>query len=572
MRRQMWMCGTNRWRDNLRAFASHDRLKRQVLAVPPANLDPRATRWSSYHGGASKAKEKTSSSITTGPILEVPSELWALVAKSSRRQSLARLCAVSHGFHTVFSPLLYSTATTNPPLKYKQTALLIETLAATHSPHPGLFVRRLVFPSYGLDRRIDGQTCLAALSRLFDAPGDKRPVRGSALRSLEWGARGELQGSMDALGPLLCTPGCFPNLKEIVIKCPPSCTHFDFLRIPRLEKIELDLTAGKYEEWLPSWEAFSCELATLPSSSPLLHTLKLQLTMYAPRKSIVPPPWDAYSGLLAAINQLRLPVLEVLELSIEAGYFDLPAPETDFLPLLRQHPALKDLTLYMRKVRIPAASEIALSLPRVRAFTGSLDHCAVVATRARELACLSVSFPQFFNEDALSRLFLPGAAPTVTQLTVRGVDTNGDFVLFPYALSPRSLSCLVLAFPNLTYLDIDISHKMKDYSANLVSLPLLEYLCLRAHKEVPERAWYRPVAEIFPVAKYATHISMELLPALTQLVDVRVVLGGDRSIEQRGCTSCDDERREPGPLWVDYRFWVRRTEGKAELVFVEDET
>ncbi|KAJ7468104.1 hypothetical protein FB451DRAFT_1369141 [Mycena latifolia] len=516
------------------------------------------------HNDPSRAEQQTP--ISTGAILDVPPELWGLVAKSSGRQSLARLSSVSHGFHAILSPLLYGTATTDPPLSGTQATLLIEMLGTMSMPHPGLFVRRLVFPPYWIARRINAQACLAALECLFDAPGDGRPVRGSALRALEWGER----EVMDALGPLLCTPGYFPNLKEILIQCPSSCTRFDFLRIPRLEKIEVDLSVRGYETWRPSLDALSAELVTLPLSSPLLHTLKLKLTMVEVTAS-ESPPWDAYSDLLTAMNQLRLPALTALELSIGTEYFDSPAPAVDFLPLLREHPGLIDLTLHAEGMRIPTPQEVALFLPRLRAFKGSLDHCAAVAARARELVRLFMSLPEYCDDDALPKLFPPGSAPTVAQLNVRVVDDDGSLMPFPMQLSPESLSFLVQAFPNLTYLDVSIGEKIKDYSASLAAVPHLEYLCLRAHKEVPEHAWNKPDSEIFPVAKYAVRIREALLPVLTRLTNVRLVLHGDRSIWPSGCSSCDEARWSPGTLWVEYQFWVRRMEGERELVLVEDE-
>ncbi|KAJ6602657.1 hypothetical protein DFH09DRAFT_1125296 [Mycena vulgaris] len=86
--------------------------------------------------------------------------------------------------------------------------------------------------------------------------------------------------------------------------------------------------------------------------------------------------------------------------------------------------------------------------------------------------------------------------------------------------------------------------------------------------------WSMSGAAIFPVAAYAAHISTALLPSLAQLTDVHLVLWGDREPWPMGCDSCDEDNRRyaPGPLRVDYRFWVRRMEqGEAELVLTLEE-
>ncbi|KAJ7661731.1 hypothetical protein B0H17DRAFT_1212189 [Mycena rosella] len=477
-----------------------------------------------------RARQQISSDApATGAICDVPPELWALIAKASSRQALARLCAVSRIFNAVFSPLLYAMATNYPPLSGAQTTRLIEMLQATRTPYPALLVRRLAFLPNGICRRTNVQDCLAALGRLFDASDSGQPVRGSALRTLEW----HIWGNMDALGPLLCTPGCFPNLIEINIQCSLSCTRFDFLRLPNLEKIEVSLTNVRAAEGQ--------------------HV----------------PSWDAYATLRAAINELRFPSLATLELSVDAANFTAPAPDADLTPFLSAHPCLTELILHGR-MPIPAPSEVALFLPRLRAFKGSLRHSVAVVARARELAHLFLLLPDTCKDDTLLALFPPGLAPTVTRLDVRTVDEDGDFVKFPMQVSPRSLNYLVFAFPNLTHLDMSLRREMKEYTEGIMALPCIEYLCLRWATSVPEREWNRPAAAIFPAAKYAAHISVVLLPALPRLADVRLVFYGDRSYSMRGCSSCDKYGYSLPDLWVKYWFRVHRSEGEEELVFDDE--
>jgi hypothetical protein len=84
----------------------------------------------------------------------------------------------------------------------------------------------------------------------------------------------------------------------------------------------------------------------LPSSSPLLHTLKLRWKI----------PWDydgfphsSYSDLVAAINGIHLPVLVTFDLSVNLVPDDIHEyysasldflPKTDFSAFLASHPIL----------------------------------------------------------------------------------------------------------------------------------------------------------------------------------------------------------------------------------------
>ncbi|KAJ7772868.1 hypothetical protein DFH07DRAFT_991135 [Mycena maculata] len=518
-------------------------------------------------------------STSTARVLDVPPELWALVAKLSGRQALARLCAVSHGFDAVFSPLLYGTATTDPPLKGAQTERLIRALAQERSvgtPHRGSLVRRLVFPAYGEHRRIGEQACFTALERLFEASGEGYPVRPSALRALKWDLECnnllELEASMTKLlGPLLRTPGCFPHLKEISIQCPVSCTHFDFLRIPDLEKVEVSLMVCDYETWHPSCDALGAELASLPESSPRLRSLNLKLSMSGgSRQSTTPPPWAAYAALLAAVNALHFPALASLALAVDTAYADPPPPSSasasaDFTPILRAHPCLTHLAL-----RAPATPADALLLPRLQTFTGAPAHCAAVAARAPALASLSLRFVERrerLDESTLPALFPPGVAPTLARLTVRAVDEADDDVSWPSAsLDTPTLACLAAAFPNLTDLDVSLAEELKDYTETLAALSSLECICLRLYEDVSDQP-EAPAEQVFPPGAYAAHIPVSVLERLAR---VRVVLRGDREPWSVGCESCDERnmRCAPGPLWALYSFGVRRMGTKGERVLV----
>jgi hypothetical protein len=153
-------------------------------------------------------------------ILEIPPEIWEQVAAVSGRQAIARLCAASRAFHSLFASLLYSTATTKPPLTPAQSNLLIRTLSEAHTswrkPHPVQVVK-----SFSFAMAWDSQQCCDALRNLFEVTSGQL-IRGAALRTLEWNSP-----ETDELKTLL-TPGYFPNLKELSVSWAFSDqTNFD---------------------------------------------------------------------------------------------------------------------------------------------------------------------------------------------------------------------------------------------------------------------------------------------------------------------------------------------------------
>jgi hypothetical protein len=157
-------------------------------------------------------------------ILEVPPEIWTHVAALSGRQSIARLAAVSHAFYSVFAAILYRDMTTNPPLYFLEDDLLMRTLWESHSPlafkpHPTQLIRSLCVPGYlsrELSQYLDALRNLIEISPSTAVSGQL--VRGAALRALKW----DSAVGADELAGLLCTPGYFPNLKELAVTCGES--------------------------------------------------------------------------------------------------------------------------------------------------------------------------------------------------------------------------------------------------------------------------------------------------------------------------------------------------------------
>ncbi|KAJ7457482.1 hypothetical protein FB451DRAFT_1275018 [Mycena latifolia] len=523
---------------------------------------------------------------------DFPPEIWALVVAISGRQSTGRLCAVSHRFYSIFTPLLYST-TTNMLLSGAQSDLLLRTLGDAHesslSPNPASVVQTLAVPWLGRGyRRLEARDGLAALRNLVGVPLGGESMRGSALRALEWNVS---EGTRQ-LAKLLSTPGNFPNLKEISVKCKEGAASLALFQIPNLEKIgcSLELSPGRiqatqYAAWPLAWSALGRALKRIPSSSPLLQTLNLKLEMYGGWDTN--PSWDSYTGLIKTINQIRFPALTSVELSVTAENFAARVPTADFSPFLLGHLALTRVTLNVDGMRIPSVAEGA-DLPRLRSFTGSVPQCAAISVCAPELEELSLVFPFIPQEDAddsadpgpppppgpsIPKFFPPNVSPSTKRLNLRAINKHN----LPSGcdVSPDVLTCLALAFPNITHLDLYLNAQTSPHRDGFSGFTALERLRIRERKDVelPYKHRRKPARVFFPLQKYAPQLA-PALPSLPRLTQLDFILLADRSIDEDrlGCPWCDEGWKAP---WVpnslvEYRFGVDRRGGDAgaELVLV----
>jgi hypothetical protein len=135
----------------------------------------------------------------------VPLELWTIIARFASRQSLARLCSVSHYLCPAFtSPSLLYSNTTDPPLTASQSALLIQTLSSDiRQPHPPLtaLICDLGLVDGVADQTFCGKTrILKTLSQLDAA---------QRVRTLHW----SLAAGVEDLGRILGAPGDFRSSK-----------------------------------------------------------------------------------------------------------------------------------------------------------------------------------------------------------------------------------------------------------------------------------------------------------------------------------------------------------------------
>ncbi|KAJ6535089.1 hypothetical protein B0H19DRAFT_1184927 [Mycena capillaripes] len=456
---------------------------------------------------------------TSHYLLEVPLEIWEQIAAFSR-QAIARLCSVSHAFYSGFAPLLYS-MTTEPPLTSTQSNRLIRTLSTAQSSPRKPYLMQLI-KSVSFPEDLRRWQCHDALRNLFEVSSSGRSIRGAALRTLKWNS-----SETEALGILLRS-GYFPSLKEVSVSSARDLgkdTSFDYIRIPGLEKLECSWKFGNnYETWPRLFSALGKALQILPSSSPLLHTFKFRFTVCDRRydwpRANDTPYWSAYTELLEKINRLRFSALTSLEMSVPPHRKAL----TDFGSILLGHPILTNVVLDVSRMIIPTS--LSPKSLRLRSFTGSAEQCAAVSAHAPELELLSILLAASTDEPLFHpAYFPPHLAPTLRSLTVRAKYTHP---IFMGELSPRSLDCLVVAFPNLTCLDIRLGEafKINQYRDAFVALHELE--CLRMHPliTVREGDLCKPAKVLFPAEHYQAKINETLCPFLPRLSEVHMFIFG----------------------------------------------
>lgn len=159
-------------------------------------------------------------------ILEVTPALWENIASFASRQSMARLCIVSHHFYSVFSTILYAD-TIDPPLNAAQSSKLIRTLSDAQTTgwklHPAILIRQLGLRDDEKTRNAETRaSSVDALNNLYTLTLGER-TRGSALRVLEW----DMEAGLDELGKILGASGNFPNLKELNVSSKGTNNNFN---------------------------------------------------------------------------------------------------------------------------------------------------------------------------------------------------------------------------------------------------------------------------------------------------------------------------------------------------------
>ncbi|KAJ7503072.1 hypothetical protein B0H11DRAFT_1987691 [Mycena galericulata] len=525
-------------------------------------------------------------------LLDIPPELWDIVGGFASRQSVARLCSVSHDFYATFAALLYSN-TIDPPLTSAQSSHLIQTLAETPTvswkPHPAALIQQLGLTDGGHFRKLETtnlakmQSSINALNNICKLSLADRP-NGSALRVLDW----RVAAGLDELGKILGAPGQFSNLRELLVTSNGTNNNFNFISIGRLEVLGLTFNIDPDNDDICG-DRLCYKLAEalqmLPSTSPILHTLQLNLKIPFDENTF---PFLGYCDLVDAINWIHLPFLATLELSVDLHRNHIDhveddlddIPNTDLLAFLSSHPNLLNLTFSAHGTDLTGGHTPLF--PRLRSFKGSFEDSKAICGGGRQLEtltialvhpCLSGTLPAF------SVLQLPTNL-SLTKLRVLAVDTVGSTLKITDEISPRTFSLLAASFPNLTHLDICLSGPMTEYHKYLTLLTKLQSLRLQEYRTRRKALKSSPVVKIFPPAEYKTQIT-RLLPFLPHLASTEICILAD-FIEQDEdsdsscfeCCGCCGESAlinpevlfSPPEMTATYFFSVTHLSGDTNVV------
>ncbi|KAJ7772002.1 hypothetical protein DFH07DRAFT_768115 [Mycena maculata] len=493
-----------------------------------------------------KAVGRSVPPIKQASILNVPFELWAIIAGSLSRKSLPSLCVVSRHFCSIFSVLLYRNIL-NPLLTIAQSSRLIKTLRNEPVPICERHWSTMIYK-------------LALECNCFKTPEVETRAASDALHKL---TSPSVLAGLDELAQILGT-GHVPNLTELFVRTNDSSKNFNFIQIGGLEVLGLEIhfdigVMGYCGAWMFQssnffkFRIFAVELAIgqklcyklaeaiqmLLCSSPLLHTFRLNLVYpFYPFYPFyeVEFPYEAFYDLLDTINHMHLPALATLDFSLDlkddndglchTELVDLP--NTDFSPFLTSHPNLVDLALSGTETEL---TEDITFLPRLHAFKGTFQAAVSICAHQRQLERLELTFilPYFcdmFHE--LQTLPLPTHL-TLRHLRVLALDKDGSAVKLTNGLSQIAYTNLVSSFPNLTHLEICLDEQMMKYRNDFLHLKNLQQLRIQQYRTTSAKLTppSRPITKIFPPRNYIDKFK-PWMASLLQLTCIEICVLADR--------------------------------------------
>ncbi|KAJ7647795.1 hypothetical protein FB45DRAFT_894473 [Roridomyces roridus] len=491
-------------------------------------------------------------------VLDIPPELWEIIAASLPRESLAALCLVCRQFCSIISPILYRDLS-NPPLNIVQSSQLLETLSKGQTrccPTPSLLIRKLAFR----ESRSANQNSKVAIEVLRGLP------RGAELRAIHW----DSMPGLDDLGRILRDRNHLPNFNELVVKCNgKDVNNFNFIQTRGLQTLELDLRCSifdiydDYEIGRKICYKLTEALQILPFSSPLLHTFRFRLALPHCEEF----PHEAYSDLVATINEsMQFPALKTLELSVNLrddesfNEFDLysgNSPSTDFGNFLVANPTLVDLTLSASQTKCPKDVPF---LPQLRFFKGTFEFAAALLADPADVEKLDLTFIGSIWADfpILRTPPLPGH-PSLTHLRVLAFDLDGKPLKLSGSLASSTFARLASSFRNLMHLDICISGRFKEYQKDLMLLTRLQSLRIQEFRTTPYKLTCNSaqLETIFPPNEY-TEAFKQILPYLAELQSIEICILADFREEEYGDMHHEDDLFEPPEMKIDYFFtWTR---------------
>ncbi|KAJ7689770.1 hypothetical protein B0H17DRAFT_601908 [Mycena rosella] len=303
----------------------------------------------------------------------------------------------------------------------------------------------------------------------------------------------------------------------------------------------------------------------LPFSSPLLHTLKLNVQYFSHDEEAF--PFSAYPDLIAAINTIHLPVLTTLALSedfdTEEGRGEDSFFSSDFSAFLARHPTLLDLTLNVSGTNL--TNDISF-LPLLRSFKGSFQDSAIICGGRRQLHKLVVTFLHpftSFDRPSFHTFPLPSQL-SLTHLHVTAVDTRGEVLKTIDELSSGSFAHLVVSFPNVTHLDVRINGLITEYCRDLTLLTKLQSVRFVEYRKTRRVG---TAQELFPPTDYDEAFGT-FLPFLPQLAWIEICMLVDKLEGREEYSDSEfnsdeeyDLMGERPHMQADYCFTVIRKNG-----------
>ncbi|KAJ7198202.1 hypothetical protein C8J57DRAFT_1417465 [Mycena rebaudengoi] len=345
-----------------------------------------------------------------------------------------------------------------------------------------------------------------------------------------------------------------------------SCQHLRSL----IQSLNLEL-AFDYKENL---HTLNSALKML-SSSPLLHTLRLALSIFfSPTYNTTPTAKESFD-MISSLNRTQFPTLRAFDIAIRYQYpqFEMTyMGVADLAPFLAAHPDLLHLKLAVQGTEF--SGEDAAFLPQLRSFTGFLRNGAALCDsgpqRPLEKLSITVATTAMLHQPEIDFGRFPSVIhPSLKSLHIRAIDQY-QYTTFKSCdnLSPTYLHCVVSSFPNVTHLDIPLSYDdvlgIFVHGPALSALVYLEHLRVEQHRRPNEED---PTAERFPPGHYLSFIS-SLLPNLSSLVNVDItVLENNDMFSDDAFYYMIGVDTDP----VDYHFSINRVSGKAEALLVQSE-
>jgi hypothetical protein len=127
---------------------------------------------------------------------------------------------------------------------------------------------------------------------------------------------------------------------------------------------------------------FSATIKGIPSASPHLHTLKLDLEYFGGYPFNTRKEQSGPNSIFAVINKLRFPCLRTVSIDIELVEVNVPV---DFRPFLLAHPSLHDVSINLQGQPLQDTA-----LPNLRSFEGTLIDCVTICNGTRRIESLKL--------------------------------------------------------------------------------------------------------------------------------------------------------------------------------------